>query len=382
MQARLLLAALAVLAAMTGCESGSDEPRREPAATGQVATPPAPKPSPPKPLEFVGRRSPLVQRLWQPVSDLAPLRTVLPDSLAFDEIRQAPVWHQAPIKSAVLAVGTEPQPYGVGEVAVMSPGGAWRVIDRGALGMRNPEIVEQQFQLSPDGRLLALGDEYGVVILELAAARATRFEVRSKDPVLHWWTPDGTSVVFTPRGRTMRTLAVRVVERVVERLGFSAWSSSVDTTGDVVELVPNPKSADAYTAIQHWRHDRETAEVVELENAVPRDAQTGNESSPSLIGIAQGAHPEGQKLARGILAIDPATGRSRGLLALTPEQISWASVVGALDDRWLLLDITFGPGGGLAAWDPVDEELRGVLPIDEQAANVSIAMELLSDSLR
>jgi hypothetical protein len=390
MQARLLLAALAVLAAMSGCESRSDEPRPEPAATGQVATPPAPKLSPPKPLEFVGRRSPLAQRLWQPVSDLAPLRTVLPDSLAFDEIQQAPLWHEAPIKSAVLAVGTEPQPYGVGEIAVMSPGGAWRVIDRGALGMRNPEIVEQQFRLSPDGRLLALGDEYGVVILELAAARATRFEVPSKDPVLHWWTPDGTSVVFTPRGRTMRTFAVRVVDRVVERLDFFAWSSSVESTGGVIELVPNPRSAeedflasaDAYTAIQHWRHDPERSEVVELENAVPRDAQTGNQSSPSLVGIAQGAHPEGQRYARGILAIDPATGRSRGFLALTPDQMIWASVPGALDDRWLLLDIPFGPGGGLAAWDPVAEELRGVLPIDEQAANVSVAMDLLSDSLR
>jgi hypothetical protein len=390
MQARLLLTALAVLAATTGCEGRDDEPRREPAATGRAATPSPPEATPLKPLEFVGRRSPLVQRLWQPVQDLTPLRTVLPASLRFDEIRQAPLWHRAPIRSAVLAVGTEPQPYGVGEVAVMSPGGAWRVIDREALGMRDPEIVEQQFLLSPDGRLLALGDEYGVVILELAEARATRFEVASKDPVLHWWTPDGTSVVLTPRGETTRTLAVRVVERVVERLDFFAWSSSVESTGRVIELVPNPRSADedlpasadAYTAIRRWRNDRRTSEVVELENAVPRDAQTGNQSSPSLVGIAQGSHPEGQRHARGILAVDPATGRSRGLLALTPDQMNWASVMGALDDRWLLLDVPFGPGGGLAAWDPVAEDLRGVLPIDEQAADVSVAMELLSDSLR
>jgi hypothetical protein len=88
MQARLLLAALTLVAAMTGCESGDDERQRAPAATGQVATPPAPKATLPKPLEFVGRRSPLVQRLWQPVKDLTPLPTVLPESLRFDEIRQ------------------------------------------------------------------------------------------------------------------------------------------------------------------------------------------------------------------------------------------------------------------------------------------------------
>ena len=321
---------------------------------------------------------------------MKPLRTALPDGLRFEEIQQAPSLHEAPIRSAVLAVGTQPQAYSVGEVAVMSAEGEWRVVDRDSLGMRDAEIVEQQFRLSPDGQLLALGDEYGVVIVELATGTAARIKVPSKDPVLHWWTSDGGSVVLTPRGGTMRTLAVRVEDRVVERLGFFAWSSSVGIGDRVSELVPNPRSAeedflasaDAYTAIRQWRGDRETSEVVELENAVPRDAQAGNQSSPSLIGIAQGAYPEGQKLARGILAIDPATGRSRGLLALTRDQIIWASVVGALDDRWLLLDITPGPGGGLAAWDPVDEELRGVLPIDEQAANVSIAMDLLSDSVR
>src|SRR4051794_19192637 len=100
MQARLLLAALALLAT-TGCESRDDERQRAPAATGQVATPPAPKATPPKPPGFVGRRSPLVQRLWQPVRDLTPLRTALPDSLRFDEIQQAPLWHRAPIRSAV-----------------------------------------------------------------------------------------------------------------------------------------------------------------------------------------------------------------------------------------------------------------------------------------
>ena len=324
------------------------------------------------------------------MGDLPPLRAMLPGGLRFDEIQEAQPLHEAPIKSAVLAVGTVPQAYSVGEVAVMSPGGDWRLVDRESLGMRDAEIVEQQFMLSPNGRLLALGDAYGVVIVELASGTAIRIKVPAKDPVLHWWSPDGASIVLTPRGATKRTLAVRVADGVVERLGFFAWSSSVGTRDRVAELVPNarsaeedrPASGDAYTAIQHWRGDEKPSEAVELENAVPIDAQSGNHSSPSLIGIAQGAYPEGQRYARGVLAVDPGTGRSRGLLALTPDQIIWASVVGTLDDRWLLLDVPFGPGGGLAAWDPVAARLRGVLPIDEQAANVSVAIKLLSDSLR
>jgi hypothetical protein len=388
MRARLLPAAVTILIALSGCSDPGDEQQRQQAAGGQVATPPSPEPSPKQP-EFVGRRSPLIQELWEPVSDMTPLRTALPESLRFDEIQQAPLLHEAPIRSAVLAVGTEPQAYSVGEVAVMSPSGDWRVVDRGSLGMRNPDIVEQQFELSPDGRRLALGDEFGVVIIDLAKGTTTRIEIPSKDPVLHWWTPDGTSIVLTPRGVPKRTLALRVAGQVVEPLGYHSWTSSPGPADEVAEFVPNARSAegdllatdDAYTAIQHWRDDRETSDVVELENAVPRGSRPGRQWS-SLIGVVQGAYPEGRTYARGVLAIDAATGQSRGLLRLAPAQIIWASVIGALEDRWLVLQIPFGPGGGLAAWDPVSAEVRGVLPIDEQAADVSIAMQLVSDSLR
>jgi len=388
MRAKVLLTAVAVLVALAGCTSPSDDDRREPAAARQTGTSSSVEPSPPESTAFVGRRSPLVQDLWRPVGDLPPLRTVLPGGLRFDKIQQAPLLHEAPINLAVLAVGTVPQPYSVGEVAVMGPGGEWRIVNRESVGMRNADIVEQQFMLSPNGRLLALGDEFGVVVVELATGTAVRIKVPAKDPVLHWWSPDSTSLVLTPRGGTKRALAIRVVDRVVERVGYHAWSSLPGAPDRVAELVPNPRSAeedrlasgDAYSAIQHWRADQETT-YVSLEHAISSDARVGGQWS-SWIGVVQGAYPEGQQSARGVLAVDPATGRTGGLLALTPRQIVWASVGGALDDRWLLLQLTFGPGGGLVAWDPVAAQLRGVLPIDEQAANVSIAMGLVSDSLR
>lgn len=384
-----LLVAVMTLLPLYGCTSPGVSDPSEPASTRQISESPATEPSPLKPAEFVGRRSPLIQQLWQPVADMTPLRTLLPQSLDFSEIRRAPLLDQAPIKSAVLAVGTVPRAYSVGEVAVMSPSGEWRIVDRNALGMRNPAISEQQFKLSPNGRLLALGDEFGVVIVELATATvAARIKVPSKDPVLHWWSPDGASVVMTRRSDAKQGLAVRVLDRTVEPLGYHVWASSPGPGGRVAELAPNSKSpvqdfllADgAFTAIQFWRDDRQTPDSVTLENAVPNDSAVGRRWSSS-IGVVQGAYPQGQRMARGVLAIDPTTGKSQGLLHLTPAQTIWTSVVGALDDRWLLLNIPFGPGGGLCAWDPVGAQVRGVLPINENA-NLSIAMELVSASLR
>lgn len=55
----------------------------------------------------------------------------------------------------------------------------------------------------------------------------------------------------------------------------------------------------------------------------------------------------------------------------------WASVLGPLGERWILLHIPFGPGGGIVAWDPVGERLRAVTAIDEQGAVVSVAGRLV-----
>ena len=84
-----------------------------------------------------------------------------------------------------MAVGVDTQPYLVGDPAVVSADGQWRLVERDLLNMRNPNMFEQQFELSPDGTILALGDEFGVVFLHLASGTTTRVATQLKDPVLH-----------------------------------------------------------------------------------------------------------------------------------------------------------------------------------------------------
>lgn len=135
-----------------------------------------------------------------PNDSLRPLRTSLPRRLDFAEIRRSPRINDAPLDSAVLAVCVDPQPYLVGDPAVVGADGQWRLVERGLLNMRNPNSFEQQFELSPDGTILALGDEFGVVFLHLAAGTTTRAPTRLKDPVLHSWTGQSRGVLVTERG--------------------------------------------------------------------------------------------------------------------------------------------------------------------------------------
>lgn len=393
---RLLCVAVVLSAVvLCGCTNPGADGRRDPAAGATASSSPeaeTPRQEPDEALEFVGRGSSLVQDLWQPVGSMAPLRTALPRVLRIEDAAGAPSLHEAPIESAVLAAGTDPQSFGVGEVGLMSPDGEWRIVDRDRLGMRKSDIVEQQFELSPNGRQLALGDQYGVVVVDLASGAAVRVEVPFRDPVLHWWTPDGVGVVVTARGGLRggaEAVVVRPRDRAVEPVGYDPWSSSVDRDGRVVEFARNSGWAgsdrfapgDVFTTVRTWPERGEASEVARLENAVPSDAEVGSHLS-TLVGVVQGAYPQGRKLARGVLAIDPTTGQSRGLLELAPDRIVWASVIGVLDHRWLLLHVPYGPGGGLCAWDPVAAELRGVMTTDEQATTVSLATDLMRRSPR
>ena len=154
------------LAALAGCTSAdghneSSSPTPLSSAGDDVSANPTPEPA--DSPAYVDAESPLVQRLWRPVGSLPLLRTGLPRRLDTAEIESAPSLSDAPLASAVIAVGTDPAPYHVGGVAVMSPEGAWRIVDRQRIGMRRTDDIEQPYLLSPDGRTLALGDEYGLV---------------------------------------------------------------------------------------------------------------------------------------------------------------------------------------------------------------------------
>jgi hypothetical protein len=302
---------------------------------------------------------------------------VLPEHLDFAEIRQAPSLHDAPIASAVLAAGTEPQWYGVGEVAVMSPAGSWRIIDRVALGMHDPDIVEQQFELSPDGRTLALGDDHGIVFVDLATADTVRVPNGVSDVVLHWWSPDSSRIVFTPRGSPEKSWEVNVLDRTAVRVDFHAWFSSVGRNGRVSEFVPTAsrmgqplRRARPFTGVRIWQ-DGAVVREEPLRVGVPINVRVAKHAS-SLVAVTQWSGDRKQ-VARGVLALEPGSGRPVGLLRLLQNQTVWATVLGALGERWILLDITSGPGGGIVAWDPVGARLRAVTAIDEQAALVSIA---------
>jgi hypothetical protein len=329
------------------------------------------------PVQYVDGSSDLVQRLWRPVETLPRMRTVLPRHLDTDVIERAPSLIEAPIDKAVLAVGTDPAPYSVDGVAVMSPRGAWRTIDRRRLGMRNPELVEQQYMLAADGRTLALGDEHGIVLVDLATASTVRIPTDARDVVLHAWTPDSRQLIFTPRSAMARTLVLDLASRTVSRAGFRAWASSMGPEGQIVELVPPATTPmPTYTALRTWQTGRES-DNVPLQVRVPGDLVVGRAWGPLVPVLQFPWNAATNGAAQGVLALDPSAGQGVGLLALGPRLARWTSMPGVMAGGWILLNIAPGPGGGLVAWDPVRERLRAVTSFDEQAMHVSIASQLL-----
>lgn len=239
MGARTSAVVLACLLVLMGCTDGRPEATRTPNTDGDnpTASPTASRSDTPK-AAFVGPDSSVVQHLWRPIESLTPLRTNLPPILNFATIRQSPLLTTAPVGPAVLAVDTDPRPYNVGDPAVVNAAGEWRVIERDALGMRNPDNVEQQFELSPDGSTLALGDRYGIVFLDLTTGAWTRVRIGVQEPVIHAWTTTGDGVVITRRGigDANEAWEVRADDGTVLRAPFDPWWSSMQRDGSVAEL--------------------------------------------------------------------------------------------------------------------------------------------------
>ncbi|WP_134765302.1 hypothetical protein [Nocardioides sp. 1609] len=377
------LAALALLTTVlvAGC-AGPDAdvtPAARPAEPSTTARPLV-DPTPRRPA-YVRPDSPLVQRLWRPLAELRRMDTALPPRLDFDVVQTATPLSDAPIPRAVLAVGREPEAYGWGEVVVMSPAGRWRRVERDGLGMRDPDLEEQQFELSPDGRTLALGDERGVVFVDLATAGSVRVPVPTRDPVLHWWTPDSAGVVVTPRGANPVTWVVGPDRGAAPLRAAHPWFSSVGPDGAVVELAPHtaePGRAGrtSFAELRRWEAGR-LVSAVPMPVAVPQDARPGEHWS-SLLPVVQHRAPRAGPRAQGVIALDPRSGEPIGVLELAEPHIRWVSSPGAVGDSWILLAVPSGPGGGLAAWDPETARLRAVMEIEDRGAVLSIAPGLVA----
>ncbi|MDN4175536.1 hypothetical protein QWY28_21410 [Nocardioides sp. SOB77] len=376
------VAALALL--LTGCD-GSPAPGLPRAdERSSTASPTAPPAAPAVEPPALRRSDPLVQDLWRPVPELGTLATTLPASLDLDAIDVSRTLSEAPVDAAVLAVGIGARPYGMDDVAVLGRDGGWRLVDRSTLGMRDDAIVEQQFLLSPDGRMLALGDDHGIVLVRLATGRAVRVATPFQQPVLHWWDPDGSAVVLSDRRRQRDTWEVRLPERTATPHDHHGWSSAVGPSGGVVELVPNIASPGRstrpahapFTGLRASSGGRAPDATTPLSHALPHDAHVGHRAG-DLLGVAHGHDPEGRRTIPGVSAVDLRSGELVGLLEMSPRQLAWTSVEGVLGDRWLLLHSPSGPDGGLVAWDPVAAELRSVMAIEQRATVVSIADRLL-----
>lgn len=375
MGARIAVMALACSLMLSGCTDGRSESPPVGADSPQPSASLTTSQPPTSGLAFVGPDSPVVQRLWQPIESLTLLRTNLPSSLDFAAIRQAPLITESPIGPAVLAVGTEPRPYNVGDPAVVNAAGEWRVIERDALGMRNPGNVEQQFELSPDGSVIALGDQYGIVFLDLTTGESTRVEVGVSDPVIHAWTWSGAGVLITRRGLSKEAWEVRMNDASVSRVPFDPWTSSVRRDGSVAELVAQTgeATAGAFTEVRIWRRSR-VIDTRPLRVGVPRQAFVANEGD-NRIGFRQDRRRK-TKTTGGFGVIDTRTGDMVGFLDLPSEPLVWVSQQGQIGARWIILNVSYGRGGGIFAWDPVGQRLRAVTRIDDQGANVSLAADL------
>lgn len=76
--------------------------------------------------------------------------------------------------------------------------------------------------------------------------------------------------------------------------------------------------------------------------------------------------------------LNPHTGKAVGFLSLPAGPLAWVSQQGLIGERWIILNVPYGSGGGLFAWDPIAQRLRCVTRIDDQAANISLAADLIA----
>ena len=138
--------------------------------------------------------------------------------------------------------------------------------------------------------------------------------------------------------------------------------------GSVAEL------ARSFTEVRIWRRGQ-VVNTQPLRVGIPPRASVANEGN-AWVGYRQDRRRK-TGTAGGFGVLHPHTGRAVGFLNLPAGPLAWVSQQGLVGERWIILNVSYGRGGGLFAWDPIAQRLRSVTRIDDRAANISLAADLI-----
>lgn len=370
------LAVALVLVAGAACDGSGQGGSTPGAETGSGGTRPGPgSGASSRPLSPT---SGLAQDVWRPVDDLPVRDTPLPRVVDLAKVAEARPVNRAPLGRALMAVGVLIRArhvggFAAGMVGLVGPGGELRLVDLSAAGVRQGNNIEQPFELSPDGRLLALGDRRGIVIVDVGTGRSRRFVVGAKSPVALHWMPDGQELLFMNRHTADTGWRLPLATGEAVQTPYSPLSTCPRAPGEVLSF--NGPYQTPVREVVWWTHDEPERNVtlaspVQFSGPVVCRGNIAGYDSPFR-------QVDGHPALRGLAVLDSASGEFVSALPL-PTRAARRTTVNGWDTTGGLL-FTTAPGrtGGVLRWSRQDEELSVLTRIPTRGTIVSLATDLL-----
>lgn len=368
-----LLIALA-LSLLVGCsnptrtaptDSGERSTARSPAPTSVAPTPPPLRPD-----------TQLAQDLWPPAERL-PAKPSLPNDLPPSDISSTKWLHEHPVQSSTVALGMS----AFGDTEAIQPGsvwvshtrGEWRRVSMRRAGVTRPVFAEQQFALSPDGTVLALGDRRAVVLLNLSDASSRRFPTAAAEPVALTWAPDGESLIYADRHRPQDGYRLTLGSRSTSRTAYSALTTWPGPDDRALEFVMTEGKA---STVDRWRDPNDVGRVNLSQEIRPDGPPVWGERAAFAQRYAKLG---GSRVTTGVVTFDPRTGKFDAILKLSARQLRFASVLGWTDVDTVIVLVSGRSTSRLVAWTPETETLVQLTALNARGVILSIALNRLDE---
>ncbi len=154
------------------------------------------------------------------------------------------------------------------------------------------------------------------------------------------------------------------------RTTFNPWFGSAGQDGGTLTL----RGADASYQVIRLAHEGRR-DLVELEDAVRIHPPPVWRRTAAFV--QRSGRLRGQRVVRGIVAFQPVTGNFMAALGLSQRQVRWTSLLGWSSPRTLLLAVSDGPTGAIAAWNPS----RGALALHTRLPGRGLHIEAALDQV-
>lgn len=295
-------------------------------------------------------------------------------NLDLNDAAIAPPLSEAPVPRALLAAAIsfdagDPanETVGTGRVHLLTPDGQWRRIEYTDFGYH----IESAFELSPDGRRLAMseGDKSAVIVVNLHDSSFTRYPLPVREAIVLRWAPDSSAIKFFGRDKMGPGFELDLSTSRVRKTRYEAYFS--DYAGGPRKSLEVSRNDDGYGVINTFTDGRHrSSQLLQYSDILGLDPKMRRFLAYDYR-TRRRDRDEGAN--DGITVVDPATGELHAMLTDERVRRTWTQSLDWITDRELAF-VSARPGL-VKTWNVDNGRIHLLASFVQRGVSVSLARE-------